>query len=344
MKKKIVVMGMAVCMAFGTTACGGQKNVELGQYTGLSVEYECNATEVTEGHVYAQVWNELSQYAEEVKDKNYKAQLYDKVDLDYMGLKDGVAFENGTASGAALVLGSGSFIDGFEEGLVGCKKGESRSLDLKFPDNYKNSAELAGQAVVFKTKVNKIYRLPELTEEFMKKNLKDYKTGDEYMAAVKKDLEEQLNEYVKTQKETAVWDKIMADVKVNSYPEERLKNMIQDVTDYREYYYQYQYGVTVAQYLEQTGESQEEYDKSIEKEAKEVLAQRMTAEAIAKKEKIEVSEEEFEAKVEEYMKSQNIATREELFEKAPEDEIRNEILTTEVKDFVVENNDLTLKK
>lgn len=341
MKRKIAVFGLAVGLVFHTAACG-TKNVEVGEYKGLDVEYTCTQTEVKEEHIYAQYWNDLSKYAEEVKDKKYKAKKWDKVDIDYTGLLDGKAFDNGSDTGFELILGSGTFIEGFEEGLIGSKIGEKKDLNLTFPETYKNNPDLAGKAVVFETKVNKIYTLPEFTDEFVKKNLEGYDTAEEYKAGVKKDLEESLAEYIQTQKEDAAWKLIMADAKVNSYPKKELNEVIEDVKEYREYNYQYYYGVTVEQYLQQTGQTQEDYDQSVEDEAKEVLANRMIMESIAAKENITVSEEDFNARVEEYMDLSGSATKEELFEKAPEDEIRNELLADQVKTFVVDNCNMKL--
>lgn len=341
MKKKIALLGLAVGLVFSTAACG-TKNVEVGEYKGLDVEYTCAQTEVTEGHIYSQMWNDLSDYAEEVKDKKYKAKEGDKVNIDYTGLKDGEAFDNGSATGSDLILGSGTFIEGFEEGLIGSKIGEKRDLNLTFPNPYKNNPDLAGQDVVFETKVNKIYTLPELTDEFVKKNLEGYNTGDEYKAGIRKDLEDSLAEYIQSQKEDAAWTLIMADVKVNRYPKKDLEKMIEDVGEYREYNYQYYYGVTVEQYLKQTGGTREDYDNSVEEEAKDVLANRMVMKSIADKENITISEEEFDAKVEEYMELSGSKTKEELFEQAPEEEIRNELLADKVKAFVVDNCNMIL--
>ncbi|MDE7423905.1 MAG: trigger factor [Lachnospiraceae bacterium] len=341
MKKKIAVLGLAVGLVLSAMACG-TKNVEVGEYKGLDVEYTCTQTEVKEGHIYIQYWNELSKYAEEVKDKKYKAEKGDKVNIDYKGLKDGEAFDNGSDSGYELILGSGTFIEGFEDGLIGSKVGEKKNLNLTFPNPYKNNPDLAGKDVVFETKVNKIYTLPELTDEFVKKNLEGYNSVEEYKAGVKKKLEEELSEYIQAQKEDAAWKMVMADAKVNSYPDKELKKIIEDVKEYREYNYQYYYGVTVEQYLKQTGETQEDYDKSVEDEAKDVLANRMVMESIAKKENIAVSEDVFNAKVDEYMELSGSKTKEELFEKAPEEEIRNELLAEQVKAFVVDNCNMKL--
>lgn len=341
MKKKIAVLGLAVSLVFCGAACG-TKNVEVGEYKGLDVEYTCTQTEVKEEHIYTQYWNDLSKYAKEIKDKKYKAKKWDKVNIDYKGLEDGKAFNGGTDTGHDLILGSNAFIEGFEDGLIGCQTGEKRNLNLTFPKTYQNNPDLAGKDVVFETKVNKIYTLPELTDEFVKKNLEGYNTAEEYKAGVKKNLEESLAEYIQTQKEDAAWKLVVADAKVNSYPDKELKKVIEDVKEYREYNYQYYYGVTVEQYLQQTGETKEDYDKSVEEEAKEVLANRMIMESIAKKENITVSEKDFEAKVDEYMEMSGSKTKDELFEKAPEEEIRNELLADRVKAFVVDNCNMKL--
>lgn len=341
MKRKIAALGLVAGLAFSTTACGTKtNNVEVGEYKGLNVEYTCSQQEVTEKDIYNKYWTDLSSYVEEVKDKKYKAKEWDEVNIDYKGYKDGEAFEGGEAEGYDLVLGSGAFIEGFEDGLIGSKIGEKRNLNLTFPKDYQ-SEELAGKDVVFKTKVNKIYTLPELTDEFVKKNLEGYNTAEEYKAAVKKGLEDDLAEYVLSKKEEAVWEAVTADIKINSYPKEDLDKMIETIKDYREQMYSY-YGATVEDYLSQSGKTQEKYEEEIEEEAKQVLADRMTAENIAEEENITVSDEEFDAKVEEYMESSGVKTKEELFEKASEDELRSELLLKDVKDFLVDNNNMKL--
>ena len=191
---KVGLCGAAALMMFAT-GCSGQKSakdasqaestaegetpaeteeyvaegsITLGEYKGIPV----TVTEptVTDEEVDAQIQQLLNSSAEYLE-VDREAQLGDQVNIDYKGMKDGVAFDGGTAEGYDLVLGSNSFIDGFESGLVGAKKGEEVTLNLTFPDPYQNNPDLAGQAVVFEVKVNNVKEktVPELTDDFVAK-------------------------------------------------------------------------------------------------------------------------------------------------------------------------------
>ena len=126
---------------------------KLGEYKGMEVTKE--DTTVTDDEVVTRIQNILAANPEIIEITDRPAQEGDTVNIDYVGMKDGVAFDGGTAEGYDLELGSGVFIDGFEDGLIGANTGEERSLNLTFPENYGN-ADLAGQAVVFDVTVNKI--------------------------------------------------------------------------------------------------------------------------------------------------------------------------------------------
>ena len=177
MKKKI---GVLLCTMLAAAVLGGcgdegtvlselktEKYVTLGEYKGL--EASLPAVEVSEEYQQNYIDYVLSEYAEWVEvTEERAAQLGDLVNIDYEGKKDGVAFEGGTDQGYDLELGSGTFIPGFEDGLVGVMPGETKDLELTFPEQY--TPELAGQDVVFTVKVNSIKekQLPELTDEFVK--------------------------------------------------------------------------------------------------------------------------------------------------------------------------------
>lgn len=149
------------------------KYVELGEYKGLKISEESpNVTQEEEDN-YIDYILESNKTKQEVTDR--AAKEGDIVNIDYEGKKDGVAFDGGTAQGTDLKLGSHTFIDGFEDGLIGAKAGDTKELNLTFPENYAK-AELAGQDVVFTVKVNKIQEetLPELTDDFVK----EYSSGE----------------------------------------------------------------------------------------------------------------------------------------------------------------------
>lgn len=176
--KKILATIMAVCMMLALVACSGksEKNVitgytkgdvTLGQYKGLT--YTAQTVEVTDEDIEKQLNNFLALNAER-KDVTDRTDIReaDYANIDYKGTKDGVAFDGGTAEDFDLLIGSHQFIDGFEDGLIGKNVGETVVLDLTFPENYQ-SEELAGQAVQFEVKINKISKMqmPELTDELV---------------------------------------------------------------------------------------------------------------------------------------------------------------------------------
>ena len=164
MKKKIMSLAAVVLTAGMLSACGkdaaylseikASDYVTLGEYKGIEVTQP--EPEVTDEYVdsYIEYLRSQRAVAVEVTDRT-TVQEGDTVNIDYTGYRDGVAFEGGTAQGDSLTIGSGRFIDGFEEGLIGTSVGETVTLELTFPDNYTN-AELAGAAVTFDVTVNSI--------------------------------------------------------------------------------------------------------------------------------------------------------------------------------------------
>ncbi|WP_243130543.1 MULTISPECIES: trigger factor, partial [Roseburia] len=161
------------------------KYITIGQYKGLTLDNSVEA--VTDDMVDGRVQEELQNKAEEVTEGT--VQNGDIVTINYVGTKDGVAFDGGTANNYELTIGSGTFIDGFEDGIIGMKKGQTKDLDLTFPEEY-SSEELAGQEVVFKVTLQSFKRAPELTDDWAAKNT-DCKTAEDYKKEIRKTLEEE---------------------------------------------------------------------------------------------------------------------------------------------------------
>ena len=159
------------------------KYVTIGQYKGLSLDKTVEA--VTDDMVDGRIKEELQNKAEEVTEGS--VQIGDVVTINYVGTKDGVAFDGGTATDAQLTLGTGQFIDGFEDCVVGHNIGDTFDLDLTFPENYGNE-DLAGQAVVFTVTLKGISQtdVPELTDEFVQSVSDTSKTVEEYKKEIKK--------------------------------------------------------------------------------------------------------------------------------------------------------------
>ena len=271
--------------------------VKLGKYKGLEVTLE-DAT-VTDEEVETEI-NAALEGSAETKPVDRAAKLGDVVNIDYEGKKDGVAFDGGTAQGFDLELGSGRFIPGFEDGLVGAKKGETRDLDLTFPEQYQ-SAELAGQAVVFTVKVNEVKEksLPELTDEWVK----TYTEGKcSTVADFKKDVRQKLEDYRKLDVESNAQNQLVSQVIADSE--------INVTTEAIEYEYQTMIGmydeyaammgVTTDEYLEMYGVDPQAMKIQLSYYAEESCKQRLMEDAIIKAEGLEVTDADKQALADQY--------------------------------------------
>lgn len=216
----------------------------------------------------------------------------DKVNIDYAGTKDGVAFDGGTAQGQDLVIGSNTFIPGFESGLIGAKKGEEVSLDITFPENYGNT-DLAGQAVVFKVTVNNVQEahMPALDEAFVQE-VSDFKTVDEYKENKKQVILDQKEAQAQEQLENDILKTVVENCQIEPNQEAIDAN-------YNNYLFNFTsqataYGVdlntlTSVFYGMDEQTFKENYVKTI---AKSAVEQRLVFQAIAEKEGITITDED----------------------------------------------------
>lgn len=272
--------------------------VTLGEYKGIEVEVK--SAEVTEDDIQAKVDSLLSYYATSTDVTDRAVQDGDVVNIDYTGYIDGVAFDGGSATGASLTIGSGQFIDGFETGLIGANIGDEVKLNLTFPNPYLNNPDYAGKAVQFDVKVNSIQvkETPELTDEFIANNT-SYKTVDEYKASVKESLEASKAEDVKSDKLNNVWNTIIANCTVVSYPEELVAQYQTEMNDYYEQIATNYYGKTLEEYITGNGSTMDDFNKKTLEYGQTSAISEMIARGIAEKESITVSDDE----VKEYAQS-----------------------------------------
>lgn len=182
--------------------------VELGQYKGVEIQREDRT--VTDEEVQSAIDSRLEANPDWVEVER-PAENGDTVNIDFVGIRDGEAFEGGTGENYDLVLGSSSFIDGFEEGLVGAVKGQELSLDLTFPDPYLNNPDLAGQPVVFDVTVNRVEepQTPELNDAFVQR-ISDFDTVDAWEADLRAQLEDAKEQQAETAEENALFDAVVA--------------------------------------------------------------------------------------------------------------------------------------
>ncbi|WP_454995536.1 trigger factor [Bulleidia extructa] len=268
-----------------------QPEANVKEYKGL--EYPLEEVSVSEKEIKSELDRMREQYAE-MEIKKGKAVKGNTVNIDYEGFKDGIPFEGGKADGYDLVLGSGSFIPGFEEQLIGTKAGEEKEIELSFPEDY-HAVDLAGAPVTFKVKVNevKVKKLPEVNDDFAQ----DINApGVENVEQLNKMIEDRLlNSKKKTANETAenaLMDALVANTEVqlpDVMVEEEVQNQVNQLAQQIQ-----QYGMSLDAYLKMIGQTQETLKKGYHDNAVKTVTLRLALEAVAKAENLAASEEEIE--------------------------------------------------
>ena len=301
--------------------------VTLGEYKGLTVEVD--PVEVTDEQVMDKIASETKQTLTEgtVEDG-------DTVNIDYVGKLDGEEFDGGSAEGYDLEIGSCTFIDGFEDGIIGMQVGETKDLELTFPEDY-HSEELAGKDVVFTVTVNSISRVPELTDE-VAGSVVEGMTAEAYQESVRQDLEDSAKESQKSDAQQKLLQAVYNNATISGYPEENLQYTIKRATDYYEWLAS-MYGMSLDDYLTNYGMTQDEFKEQIQPVAEEALGEEMTLLAIAKEENIEVSDEEYQDGLARYAEAQGLDDPSKLEEAYGENYIRNSLLQEKVLNFLYEN-------
>lgn len=218
----------------------------------------------------------------------------DVVNIDYVGKKDGEAFEGGTASGYDLEIGSGSFIEGFEDGLIGVMPGDTVDLDLTFPEDY-GAEELAGQAVVFTVTVNGISYSTEYanaTTEDIKRLGLPYSSKEELWEAARTAVEEEAEQTFEAGKSSAILNQILNESTINEVPEYLVEEQIQGYEIYMESMCQTYYGMDLESYLQATqGMSLDDFEADIRPECETTVKQYLLMEALARAEELEITDE-----------------------------------------------------
>ncbi len=264
--------------------------VTLGEYKGLEVPKA--DLDVTDEEILEELKKEQEKNSRAVDVDDRPVASGDMIKLDFEGFVDGEAFEGGKGTDYDLTIGSGAFIPGFEDQLIGAEIGKEMEVNVTFPENYQAS-ELAGKPAVFKCTVNRIsYKeLPELDDEFAQE-VSEFDTLDEYKADVRKNLEEKKAASAKTDKENAVVDKAIENAQMD-IPDAMLDTQVDQM--YNGYLQRLQaQGIAPEQYMQFTGATPEALKDQIRPQALKQIQTRLVLEAIAEAEKIEPSEEKVE--------------------------------------------------
>lgn len=313
--------------------------VEIGDYEGLEIEVSEKA-EVTDEDVEAEIAGQIEEKGLYEESDRKTAEDGDVVNIDYVGRIDGEEFDGGSDKGTKLTLGSGDFIEGFEEQIVGKEIGETFDVTVTFPDDYYE--ELAGKEAVFEVTLNAIEN-PRALDDETASLLSDgeYGTADEYRESVRKHLEEHAENDRLAEAREAVQEQLLNVCEIKGYPKE--------VVDYRvaeeiEYYKQYaeELGETYEQLLSDGfGMTEEELKDEMRMEVEDSLGREMIADLIAEKENVSVEEDDFRKYVEELAEQMWYPSAEELIAEFGEDFLMKQFRRDKAMDAVAAKAKIT---
>ena len=310
-----------------------EKCVTLGDYKGVTVEKTIQS--VTDEDVQNEIDNALANYPVEV---DQAAKEGDTVNIDYVGKIDGEEFDGGSDQGADLKLGSGKFIDGFEDGLIGARKGETRTLNLTFPEDY--TQDLAGKAVEFTVTVNAVKDpLSEPTDQWVADNIEGYDNLADYKAGIRSEQEESNEQTAENQVRYAAWTQVIDNCTINEYPETLVevgkKLYEQQVETYAKYA-----GMELDAYIESSGLTQEEYQSNMEEYGKNVAAQALVCQAICDKEGFAIGDDDYQKALQD-MLTEYGCTEDELIQTYGQDNVEQSIMLNRVSNLILENANVT---
>ena len=380
MKKKAVVAMLIMCMAVSAAACGKSSDTEktttettdtkdsedsekdstdtdtketdssgenrlvsvkdvskyvtIGEYKGL--ELTRTSQPVTDDDVQAEINYNLEDNGSEVKDGT--VENGDTVTINFTGTIDGKEFDGGSAEDYELVVGDGEMIDGFEDGIVGMKSGETKELDLTFPDDYYEES-VAGKAVVFKVTLQKFTRPAELTDEWVAENT-EYKTVDEYRAAVKTQLEDTAVQTADYELYSDAWNEVQAASEIKDYPKEDVDAAKKSYQELNEKYVK-DAGMEMADFLESQGMSEEDYESECQQYAESKVEQNLIVQGIMDAEGLSIDDEETQKLKDDLIKEYGFASIDEMIETYGEQEVNESLALQRVERFIVDNANVT---
>lgn len=366
MKKKVYLMILTLCIAFAGTACGTKekaaeetktseektedkkdteksgeatrlvsvkdidKYITIGQYKGLSLEKVVET--ITDTEVEGSISQDLAMTKEEVKDG--VVEEGDTVVVNYVGTENGKEFNGGSAENQEITIGSGGYIPGFEDGILGMKKGETKDVPLTFPEDYIEPS-MAGKDVVFKITLQSFKRAPELNDDWVAKNT-EYKTVEEYREGKKKLLQENAEQMADSILYQTAWNQVYEASEVKEYPEKDVKEAYAEFETQVKSYAK-QGGMELEDYLESQQVSQEAFEEQCQEYAEARVKRNLILQGIMDAEGITLEDKESLAVQDELIQTYGVQDLAALIDTYGQTSVDITIGLIRVERFIVEN-------
>ncbi len=366
MKKKVYLMILTLCIAFAGTACGTKekaaeetkiseekteekedtkksgegtrlvsvkdidKYITIGQYKGLSLEKVVET--ITDTEVEGSISQDLAMTKEEVKDG--VVEEGDTVTVNYVGTENGKEFNGGSAENQEITIGSGGYIPGFEDGILGMKKGETKDVPLTFPEDYIEPS-MSGKDVVFKITLQSFKRAPELNDDWVAKNT-DFKTVEEYKEDKKKLLQESAEKMAESVLYQTAWNQVYEASEVKEYPEKDVKEAYAEFETQIKSYAK-QGGMELEDYLESQQVSQEAFESQCQEYAEARVKQNLILQGIMDAEGITLEDKESLAVQDELIQTYGVQDLAALVDTYGQTSVDTTIGLIRVERFIVEN-------
>lgn len=340
MKKKISLLlaGVLVCAVLAAGCSGNQASneyVTVGGYKGIEVDKVADEEQVDDDTVNNYIDSVRQQKAQEVTDR--PVQEGDIVNIDFVGKMDGQEFDGGSGEGYDLTIGSGQFIDGFEDSIIGHNTGDTFDWNGQFPDPYTGNPDYSGKPVTFTITVNAIKAMPELNDDFVQSVSDKSKTVDEYKKEVKDSLKKSADENYNYSLQSEVWSAVLDKAEVEKYPDDEVKTakdqLIQYYKDGAD-----SFGMSYEDFISaQLGMDISTFESQAEEAAKQSVKQKYVAEAIADKENLTPTDKEYEKRLEEMAESYGYEDVDAMKQVATEDELKDMVLQQVVKEWLADH-------
>lgn len=372
MKKKVYLMILTICIAFAGTACGTKekaaeetkisekkteekedtkksgegtrlvsvkdidKYITIGQYKGLSLEKVVET--ITDAEVEGSISQDLAMTKEEVKDG--VVEEGDTVVVNYVGTENGKEFNGGSAENQEITIGSGGYIPGFEDGILGMKKGETKDVPLTFPEDYIEPS-MAGKDVVFKITLQSFKRAPELNDDWVAKNT-DFKTVEEYKEDKKKFLQKSAEQMAENILYQNAWNQVYEASEVKEYPEKDVEEAYAEFETQIKSYAK-QGGMELEDYLESQQVSKEAFETQCQEYAEARVKQNLILQGIMDAEGMTLEDKESLAVQDELIQNYGVKDLAALVDTYGQASVDTTIGLIRVERFIAENANIEEK-